>query len=242
MITFGTQLSAATRRASSYRHRLARRAHTILVSHLVAAGLMTCLVSYSATVGNAKLDQIETTIGTAPELHIYNGTMPANADAALSGNTLLASGTLPSDWMAAASAKSKAKAGTWTVTGQSGAGGGTAGTFWRIYVSTTCHLQGTFGATTTINTNGATAANSNVLNFASTTGVAVGQAISGTGVPAGATVLAFTGTTVTMSIASTAGVSSSVAITFGYDMTVDNNSIANTQVLTVNTFSLTEGN
>lgn len=134
-------------------------------------------VSYSATVKNAKLDAIETTIGTAPKLRIYNGSAPANADAALSGNTLLAEGTLPSDWLANASGGVKAKSGSWTVTGQSGAGAGTAGTFYRIYdnAGTTCHEQGTFGAS-------------------------------------------------------------------GTDMTVDNNSIANAQTLTVNTFSKTSGN
>lgn len=201
-------------------------------------------ISNSATVANAKLDQEETTIGTSPKLRTYNGTLPANADAALAGNTLLGEGTLPSDWMGAAAAKVKSKAGAWTVTGQAGAGAGAAATFFRIYdnAGTTCHKQGTFGAAVAIATNALTAANGNVLNFASTTDVALGQAISGTGVPVGATVIAFTGTTVTMSASSTAGVANAASITFGYDMTVDNNSIANGQTLTVNTFSITAGN
>jgi hypothetical protein len=136
-------------------------------------------VSYSATVKNAKLDQVETTVSTSPKLRIYNGTAPATADTALSGNTLLAEGTLPSDWMASASAGSKAKNGTWTLTGQSGAGSGTAGTFFRVYdnAGTTCHMQGTFTAT--------------------------------------------------------GG---------GGDMTVDNNSMANTQSISVNTFTINSGN
>jgi len=136
-------------------------------------------ISYAALLKNAKLDTIESHISTAPELRIYNGTPPANADAALSGNTLLASGTLPSDWMAAASGGAKAKSGSWTLTGQSGAGAGTAGTFFRIYDSAgpTCKVQGTFTA-------------------------------SGG----------------------------------GGDMTIDNNSIANAQAITVNTFTITSGN
>ena len=134
-------------------------------------------ISYSATVKNAQLDSKDTTIGPARKLRIYSGTPPANADAALSGNTLLAEGALPSDWLANASGGVKSKAGTWTLTGQSGAGAGTAGTFFRIYDSagTNCHMQGTFGAS-------------------------------------------------------------------GTDMTVDNNSIANAQVITVNTFAITSGN
>ena len=57
--------------------------------------------------------------------------------------TLLVDMTLPSDWMAAASAGSKAKSGTWQVTAS---GTGTAGYF-RVWDSsvTTCHLQGTTG-------------------------------------------------------------------------------------------------
>ena len=198
----------------------------------------------SAALKNSQLDQEETFIGTAPQLRGYNGTMPANADAALAGNTLLAQGALPSDWLAAAAAGVKAKAGAWTMTGQAAAGAGTAMTFYRLYESTgtTCHRQGTLGAAIAIATSALTVANSNVLNFATTTGVAVGQNITGTGIPVNATVLAFTGTTVTMSHASTAGVASAASITFGYDMTIDNASVAVSQVINVNTYSITAGN
>ena len=134
-------------------------------------------ITYSFAVIDAKNDSVETTIGTSPKLRIYSGTMPTNARTALSGNTLLAEGTLPSDWLGASSSGVKSKAGTWTLTGQSGAGTGTAGTFYRIYDkgATTCHEQGTFGAS-------------------------------------------------------------------GTDMTVDNNSIANAQVITVNSYAKTGGN
>jgi hypothetical protein len=201
-------------------------------------------VQNSNAVKDAKNDQVEATIGTSPILRVYNGTPPATPATALSGNTKLAEGTLPSDWMAASSAGVKAKTGTWTLTGQVGAGAGTAGTFYRIYNSgdTTCHEQGTFGAALSINTNALTAANGNVLNFAATTGVAVGQAVSGTGIPADTTVIAVTGTTVTMSKSSTAGVANAAAITFGYDMVADNNNIANAQSLTVSTYQKTAGN
>lgn len=201
-------------------------------------------ISNSAAVKNAKLDQEETTIGTSPQLRGYNGTLPANADAALAGNTLLAQGALPSDWMTNAAAGVKSKSGTWTLTGLAAAGAGTPATFFRMYDSTgtTCHKQGTLGAAVALATNALSAANSNVLNFAATTGVAVGQNITGTGIPVNTTVLAFTGTTVTMSQASTAGVANAASITFGYDMTIDNNSIANAQSITVNTFSITAGN
>lgn len=110
-------------------------------------------ISKSATLKKAQQDQMETTIGASPILRTYNGTIPATSDAALSGNTLIAEGTLPADWMAAASntgnVVTKAKSGAWSLTGQSGAGAGTASTFFRIYASdgTTCHLQGSVSAT-----------------------------------------------------------------------------------------------
>lgn len=197
--------------------------------------------TYSAVVDNAALDQKETTIGASPILRGYNGTMPANVDTALAGNTVLGQGTLPVDWLGAAAARVKTKAGTWTMTGQTAAGAGTALTFYRIFEPTgvTAHLQGNIGVASSIATNLLTAANSNVLNFAATTGVVVGQKISGTGIVTGSRVLAVAAGTVTMSIASTAGVASAASITFGHDMNVDNTSIANTQVLTVNTFSIT---
>jgi hypothetical protein len=123
---------------------------------------------YSTTVRNAKLDQIESTIGTAAVMKIFSGAEPANCAAADPAGVLVTI-TLPSDWMANAAAGAKAKSGTWSGTAS---GTGTAAS-WRIYESTatTCHIQG------------------NVT-----------------------------------------------------DMTLDNNSIANGQTVTVNTFTITAGN
>lgn len=99
----------------------------------------------STGVRNAVLDQIESTIGTAPILRIRSGSAPATCGTADSG-TVLATLTLPSDWMAAASSGSKAKSGTWQDTSADNTG--TAAHF-RIYDSgdTTCHMQGTVTAT-----------------------------------------------------------------------------------------------
>lgn len=100
---------------------------------------------YSITVNNARLDAIETTIGTAPILRIRSGSAPANCAATRSG-TVLASLTLPSDWMAAASSGSKAKSGTWQDTSADATG--TAGHFEIMdSTGTTCHMQGTVTAT-----------------------------------------------------------------------------------------------
>lgn len=98
-------------------------------------------INLSVAVRNARLDAIETTIGTAAILRIYSGTKPTACSDAATG-TLLAEATLPSDWMATASSGSKAKSGTWSDSSANNTG--TAGYF-RIYDSTgtTCHMQGT---------------------------------------------------------------------------------------------------
>jgi hypothetical protein len=102
-------------------------------------------IQLSTTVRNARLDAIETTIGTSAVLKIRSGAAPANVATADSG-TVLATLTLPSDWLAAASSGSKAKSGTWQDTSADATG--TAAHF-RIYASdgTTAHIQGTVTVT-----------------------------------------------------------------------------------------------
>lgn len=102
-------------------------------------------LQYSVAVRNAKLDAVETTIGTGAVLKIRTGAPPANCAAADSG-TVLATMNLPSNWMADAASGQKAFTGTWQ--DASADAGGTAGHF-RIYASdgTTCGIQGTAGET-----------------------------------------------------------------------------------------------
>lgn len=102
-------------------------------------------IQLSTTARNQLLDAIETAIGTGAVMKIRTGAAPANVGTADSG-TVLATLTLPSDWLAAASGGSKSKSGTWEDTSADNAG--TAAHF-RIYASdgTTCHMQGTVTAT-----------------------------------------------------------------------------------------------
>lgn len=102
-------------------------------------------MQYSVTVRNAKLDAVETAIGASAVLKIRSGAAPANCAAADTGD-VLATLSLPSDWMAAASGGTKAMSGTWEDTSADAAG--TAAHF-RLYASdgTTCHMQGTVTAT-----------------------------------------------------------------------------------------------
>lgn len=101
----------------------------------------------SETVRNARLDAIETAVGASAVLKIYDLTAgaPANCAAAITG-TVLATLSLPSDWMTAAASGSKAKTGTWQDASADAAG---TADFFRLFASdgTTCHLQGTVTAT-----------------------------------------------------------------------------------------------
>lgn len=101
-------------------------------------------IQFSVAVRNARLDAVETTIGTSPVLRIRTGSPPANVAASATG-TVLSTLTLPSDWMANASSGSKALAGTWEDLLADATG--TAGHF-EITASdgTTRHMQGTVTA------------------------------------------------------------------------------------------------
>lgn len=194
-------------------------------------------VQNSIAVRNAQGDAWETAMGTSTKWRIYSGAQPANCAAAASG-TLGAEFSLASDWSAAAASGAKSLSSLPLST--TGLAPITAGHY-RVYDSagSTCHEQGTCFATVNLSTNALTAANSNVLNFASTTGVVVGMNASGTGVVPGSTVLAVTGTTVTLSLASTAGVANAAAITFGGDLSIDNANIAAGQTVQITAFTKT---
>ena len=102
-------------------------------------------VKFSVAVRNARLDALETAIGTSAVLKIRSGSAPTNITDADSG-TVLATLSLPSDWMANAASGSKSKSGTWQDTSADNTG--TAAHF-RLYASdgTTQHMQGSITAT-----------------------------------------------------------------------------------------------
>lgn len=102
-------------------------------------------IKLSATVRNARLDAIETAVGTAAVLKLRTGAPPTNITDADSG-TVVASYTLASDWAAAASGGSKSFSNTPLSVAASATG--TLGHY-RLYASdgTTQHMQGTITAT-----------------------------------------------------------------------------------------------
>lgn len=102
-------------------------------------------LQYSVAVRNARLDAIETTIGASAVMKIRTLAPPANCAAADVG-TVLATLSLPADWMSDAAAGAKSMTGTWSDSAADATG--TAAHF-RIYANdgTTCGMQGTVTAT-----------------------------------------------------------------------------------------------
>lgn len=111
-------------------------------------------LQFSTAYRNAMLDALETTTGASAILEIRTGAAPADCAAADSG-TLLASMSLPADWMAAAASGAKEKSGTWQDTSANNSG--TIGHF-RVKDSggTTTHAQGTAGLAGDLVTDSAT--------------------------------------------------------------------------------------
>jgi hypothetical protein len=97
-------------------------------------------VQLSTTLRNARLDVIESHIGTSAVLKIRTGAQPGSVATADSG-TVVATLNLPSDWMGAAANGTKALAGSWADATADNSG---TAAHWRLYASdgTTCHAQG----------------------------------------------------------------------------------------------------
>lgn len=143
---------------------------------LLLAFTASAALQYSTAVRNARLDAVETTVGPAPVLRIYDlaAGAPANCAAAITG-AVLAEMTLPADWMAAASAGAKSSLGTWQDPSANAAG---VADYFRILDSTgtTCHIQDTVtatgggGAITLDNTNIAVGQSVTVTSFTLSTG------------------------------------------------------------------------
>ena len=97
-------------------------------------------IQLSEALRNARLDAVETFVGTSPVLKIRTGTQPGTVADADSG-TVLMSITLSSDWVAAASGG--AKSFTDLPGSFAASASGIAGHF-RLYKSdgTTCVMQG----------------------------------------------------------------------------------------------------
>jgi autotransporter-associated beta strand protein len=86
---------------------------------------------------------------------------------------------------------------------------------WLYAPTASTYAAATVAAGATLSTSGTTSSGGTVLNFASTTGLAVGQQVSGTNIAAGSYISSLTGTTVTLSTATSGAIASAASIIFG---------------------------
>jgi hypothetical protein len=101
------------------------------------------MASFSTAAANAMLDALEAAIGPSPTLIIYDAAQPSDTSTADVGN-VLATMVLPTDWMAAASGRTKALSGLWR-DAAADAAGQPAG--FAIKQGATVWLRGTASAT-----------------------------------------------------------------------------------------------
>lgn len=112
---------------------------------------MAHLVSLKDTTANTMLDAITTAISTSGKLRFYDGTQPATADTALSGNNLLADLALSATFAPGASAGVLTAS---TITADSSADlTGTASFFSLLTSANVRILDGTCGVGSTFDMN-----------------------------------------------------------------------------------------
>jgi len=174
---------------------------------------MSLIRQYDVDVRNALISAFIAAIGPAPTLKIRTGAMPSSCAAARSG-TILVSMTLPSTWQAAPSNGVSNLSGTWSGTASAA---GDAGHF-EMYPAgspTDVKYQGVVTKAFPLTTTDTAAINTNLLTFSSASAVAVGDSVSGAGIPAGTTVREKTSTTITLSSVLTSAIASGTDIYFG---------------------------
>jgi hypothetical protein len=100
-------------------------------------------LKFADEVKNPMLDGFESGVGTAPTLEIWSGTEPADTSAADAGDgAVLASMTLPSDFMGNAAAGVKALAGVWQDLSADATG---TATHFRMKQGASVRVQGNVG-------------------------------------------------------------------------------------------------
>lgn len=181
------------------------------------------MAQVSVTVRNAMLDAVETAIGASALLKIFGGAaMPANVGTADAG-TVLATMSLPADWMANAASGTKDKSGTWQDASADASG---YARYFRIYNSagTTCHYQAlcsqAWQASTAyaLNQHVSNGGNVYICTTAGTSASSGGPSGTGTGITDGTAVWSYVGVA---------------------DMVLDNTNIAAAQPVTVNSYTMT---
>lgn len=209
---------------------------------------MSLNLKYSAALKNAQQNAITTTVGASALLGIYSGTQPASPDTAITSQVLLATLTCNATFAPAASGGVLTLNAITNGTGTAGAGAGTTAAWYRLTTSgATAHIDGTVGTAVT-NSITASIAASGLMTVTAVTAstLAVGQKITGAGVPAGTYIIALgtgSGGTGTYQLNTSSTVSSStLTAATEFDLNLNNASIATGQTVSVTSSTYTNTN
>ena len=208
---------------------------------------MATNLKYSATLKNAQQNAITTSVGASGLLNIYSGSQPATPDTAITSQVLLATLTCNATFAPAASGGVLTLNAITNGTGTAGASTGTTAAWYRLTTSGgTAHIDGTVGTQVTNALTASIAGSTLTVTAAAASTLAVGQQITGSGVPANTFIVALgTGTggtgTYFLNTASTVA-SSSLTATVVYDLNINNASIATGQTVSVTSSTYTNTN
>lgn len=198
-------------------------------------------LKYSAVLKNAQQAAITTTVGASAVLDILSGTQPANPDTAITSQVVLSSHICNVTFAPAPSAGVLTMNAVAAGTGTAGAGAGTQATWFRLKNATgpVPHADGTVGTPVTNALTASMAGGLITVTAAAAATLAVGQEITGSGLPAGTTITALgtgTGGTGTYYV-NTAATLASQAMTAStvFDLTINNASIATGQTVNITT-------
>ena len=209
---------------------------------------MSYNLKFSASLKNLQQDAITTKCGASALLDIYSGTQPAGPDTGITGQVKLATLICNATFAPAAAGGVVTLNAIASGTGLAGAGAGTTATWYRISHTTgpTPHVDGSIGTAVTNALTASIAGGLLTVTVAATATLAVGQQITGAGVPAGTFITALgTGTggtgTYYLNNAVTLGSQAMTASTV-FDPNLNNTSIATGQTVSISPASLTNKN
>lgn len=208
---------------------------------------MASNLKYSAALKNNQQAAITTTVGASAAYDVYDGVQPASPDVAVTTQNLLTTLPCSATFAPAPSGGVLTANAIGSGTGTAAAGTGKNATWYRLRTSGgTPHADGSVGTQVAASITASIAASTLTVSAVASGTLAVGQTVTGAGVPANTTIIALgTGSggtgTYFLSTASTVASESMTATTL-FDLNLNNTNIAQGQTVSVSGSTYTNAN